>query len=41
MSRKCKPCKSWQEKSAESKGLPRVEEIPEKMWKRWGTGTET
>lgn len=31
--------KSWQEKLADSKDLPRVEEITEKMSKRWGTGT--
>jgi len=31
--------KSWTEKLADSKGLPKVEEITEKMSKRWGTGT--
>jgi hypothetical protein len=31
--------KSWQEKLADNKGLPRVERITEKMSKRWGTGT--
>jgi len=31
--------KSWTEKLADSKGLPRVEEITDKMSKRWGTGT--
>ncbi len=31
--------KSWQEKLADSKGLPRVEPITEKMSGRWGTGT--
>ena len=31
--------KSWQEKLANSKGLPRVVEITDKMSKRWGTGT--
>ena len=31
--------KSWVEKLADSKGLPRVEKITEKMSKRWGTGT--
>jgi hypothetical protein len=31
--------KSWQEKLMDSKGLPKVEEITEKMSKRWGTGT--
>ena len=33
------PRKSWQEKLADSKDLPRVEAITEKMSKRWGTGT--
>lgn len=31
--------KSWLEKLADSKGLPKVERITEKMSKRWGTGT--
>ncbi len=31
--------KSWQEKLADSKNLPRVVEITDKMSKRWGTGT--
>ncbi len=31
--------KSWVEKLADSKGLPKVEEITEKMSKKWGTGT--
>jgi len=31
--------KSWREKLADSKGLPRVEEITDKMSKRWGAGT--
>jgi len=31
--------KSWQEKLADSKGLPKVEKITEKMSKKWGTGT--
>jgi alkylated DNA nucleotide flippase Atl1 len=31
--------KSWQEKLADSKDLPKVVEIKEKMRKRWGTGT--
>jgi len=31
--------KSWTEKLADSKGLPKVERITEKMSKRWGTGT--
>jgi len=31
--------KSWREKLADSKDLPRVVEINERMSKRWGTGT--
>ncbi len=31
--------KSWHEKLADSKDLPRVETITEKMSKRWGRGT--
>jgi len=31
--------KSWQEKLADSKGLPKVEKITDKMSKRWGAGT--
>jgi len=31
--------KSWVEKLADNKGLPRVEKISEKMSKRWGSGT--
>lgn len=31
--------KSWTEKLADSKGLPRVEKITERMSKRWGSGT--
>ena len=31
--------KSWREKLADTKGLPRIEKIPEKMRKRWGEGT--
>jgi alkylated DNA nucleotide flippase Atl1 len=31
--------KSWREKLADNKGLPRVEVITEKMSTRWGTGT--
>ena len=31
--------KSWQEKLADDKGLPRVSEITGKMSTRWGTGT--
>ena len=34
-----KPRKSWQEKLLDSKDLPRVVEINEKMSTRWGTGT--
>ncbi len=34
-----KPRKTWQEKLADSKGLPKVEKITDKMSKRWGTGT--
>jgi len=31
--------KSWSEKLKDSKGLPKVEKITEKMSKRWGAGT--
>lgn len=31
--------KTWSEKLQDSKGLPQVQEITEKMSKRWGTGT--
>jgi len=31
--------KSWQEKLADDKGLPKVVKITGKMSKRWGTGT--
>ncbi len=31
--------KSWGEKLADSKDLPKVAEITEKMSKRWGEGT--
>jgi len=31
--------KSWQDKLADSKGLPKVVPITKKMSKRWGTGT--
>jgi len=31
--------KSWQEKLLDSKGLPKVEKLTDKMSKRWGTGT--
>ena len=30
--------KSWQEKLADSKDLPRVQEVTDKMSQRWGTG---
>jgi alkylated DNA nucleotide flippase Atl1 len=30
---------SWSEKLHDSKGLPKVEKITDKMSKRWGTGT--
>jgi len=39
MSKKSKRRKSWQEKLADSKGLPIVEKITDKMSKKWGTGT--
>jgi alkylated DNA nucleotide flippase Atl1 len=39
MSRRAKPRRSWREKLADSKDLPRVEEITEQMSKRWGIGT--
>ena len=39
MDKKPKERKSWQEKLADSKDLPRVELITEKMSQRWGTGT--
>ena len=31
--------KSWSEKLQDSKGLPKVEKITEKMSKKWGSGT--
>ena len=31
--------KSWREKLADDKGMPKVVEINDKMSKRWGTGT--
>jgi len=34
-----KPKKSWREKLADDKDLPRVVEITDKMSQRWGTGT--
>ena len=39
MSGKSKPRKSWQEKLADSKDLPKVVKINDRMSKRWGTGT--
>ena len=39
MGSKSKPRKSWREKLADSKDLPKVEKITEKMSRRWGTGT--
>lgn len=39
MSSKPKLRKSWREKLADSKELPKVEEIAGKMSTRWGTGT--
>lgn len=39
MSKKVKLRISWQKKLEDSKGLPKVEKITEKMSKRWGTGT--
>ena len=34
-----KTYKTWREKLADDKGLPKVVEITDKMSKRWGTGT--
>ncbi len=34
-----KPKKSWREKLADSKDLPKVVKIESKLRKRWGTGT--
>jgi alkylated DNA nucleotide flippase Atl1 len=39
MGKKSKLKKTWQEKLADSKDLPRVERITDHMSKRWGTGT--
>ena len=39
MAGKSKQRKSWQEKLADSKDLPKVVVINDKMSKRWGTGT--
>jgi alkylated DNA nucleotide flippase Atl1 len=38
VSSKLRARKSWQEKLADSKDLPKVEKITDKMSKRWGTG---
>jgi hypothetical protein len=34
-----KPKKSWREKLADAKGLPKVEKIEGKLTKKWGAGT--
>ena len=34
-----KPRKSWREKLADSKGLPKIGRVEGAMTKRWGTGT--
>ncbi|SRR6266540_3149850 len=34
-----KPRKSWREKLADSKGLPKIGRVMGRMTKRWGTGT--
>ena len=34
-----KPRRSWREKLADSKDLPKVERIPSKLVSRWGSGT--
>jgi len=39
MRQKPRSRKSWREKLADSKGLPRVERIPDRMRERWGIGT--
>jgi hypothetical protein len=39
MANKPRPPDYWRGKLAESKGLPKVEQITEKMSQRWGTGT--
>ena len=31
--------KTWQEKLADSKGLPKIGKVEGKMTRRWGTGT--
>ena len=31
--------KTWREKLADDKGLPKVQEVTETMSQRWGTGT--
>ena len=39
MASQSKPRKSWQEKLEDSRDLPKVVEINDRMSKRWGTGT--
>jgi len=39
MSIKSRPKKSWREKLADRKDLPRVERITGRMSKKWGEGT--
>jgi len=39
MSARPRAQKSWRQKLADDKGLPRVQEIDDRMSKRWGTGT--
>ncbi len=34
-----RPRKSWREKLADDKGLPKIGEVTGKMTTRWGTGT--
>jgi hypothetical protein len=34
-----KPKKSWREKLADDKGLPKVSQVAGKLTRRWGTGT--
>ena len=36
---KMKTKKSWREKLADNKGLPRISKVTGRMTKRWGTGT--
>lgn len=39
MKSRMKPKKSWREKLADDKGLPKIKRVEGKMTKRWGTGT--